>query len=190
MAGKRYTLAAIVALLAAGMLVPYSSAQDDGDREREERMARRDRERDERMARRERAERERMEHRRRIREEEDRGHPEEPMERHLDLIEVLSDMCFEPENAAIIAIGGIKDEVRRRPREIIADLEGLLKKTKTLGLRNAIRFTLKDLYKHQAEDKKVLEHMRQMLLENDAAIQAEIARDREEEDDDDDDDDD
>ena len=59
----------------------------------------------------------------------------------------------------------------RKPKEVIEDLEAVLTKTKTLGLRNAIRMTLKDLYKGLGEDEKVLEHLRAMLAECDQALQ-------------------
>ena len=90
----------------------------------------------------------------------------------------------------MIAIGDLKDAVRRKPKEIIEDLETRLKKTKTLGLRNAIRLTLKDLYKAQGADEKVLDHLRTMLAENDAALQEHLEEEDEDGEDDDDDDDD
>lgn len=90
----------------------------------------------------------------------------------LDLIVKFRDVAFDPQTAGMIAIGGMKDDVRRKPDETIKDLEAQLVKTKSLGLRNAIRLTLKDLYKAQGEDDKVLEHLRAMLAENDAAIQS------------------
>ena len=100
----------------------------------------------------------------------------------LHLIERMRDASFDPEVAGLIAIGGLKDDVRRGPQVIVKDLETVLAKTKTLGLRNAIRGQLKELYKQLGEDEKVLANLRAMLAENDKALQ--------EEDDDDDDDDD
>jgi len=98
------------------------------------------------------------------------------MERMIRLIERLKDTCFDEPNAALIAIGGLKSEVRRKPEAVIDDLEQALAKTKTLGLRNAIRLTLKDIYKAMGEDEKVLNHLRAMLAENDKAIQDDIRR--------------
>ena len=109
----------------------------------------------------------------------------EQMERMMELVEMMKEVCFDKGTAAMIAIGDLKDAVRRKPKEIIEDLEAQLKKTETLGLRNAIRLTLKDLYKAQGADGKVLDHLRTMLAENDAALQ-----DFEEEDENDDDDED
>mgnify|MGYP001483994025 FL=1 len=80
-------------------------------------------------------------------------------------------VAFEPESAGLIAVGGLKDD-RRKSAEIIEDLEKLLKQTKTLGLRNSIRLTLRDLYRAERQDEKALEHLRVMLREDDA-IQAE-----------------
>lgn len=103
-----------------------------------------------------------------------------------ELLERMSEACFDEVTAAMIAIGGLKDDVRRKPAQITKDLETQLKSTKTLGLRNAIRMTLKDIYKAQGEDERVLGHLRAMLAENDRALQDRAA---EEEDDDNDDDD-
>ncbi|GAF95835.1 unnamed protein product, partial [marine sediment metagenome] len=95
----------------------------------------------------------------------------EQMGRMMKLLEMMKEVCFDEGAAAMVAIGDLKDAVRRKPKEIIEDLEAQLKKTKTLGLRNAIRLTLKDLYKVQGADEKVLDHLRTMLAENDAALQ-------------------
>jgi len=118
------------------------------------------------------------------------GHIEqtEQMERMVELIELWREVCFDEGTAAMIAIGDLKDAVRRKPKEIIEDMEAQLKKTETLGLRNAIRLTLKDLYKAQGADGKVLDHLRMILAENDAALQEEFNEDDEEDDDEDDDD--
>ena len=64
----------------------------------------------------------------------------------MEFLEMMKEVCFDEGTAAMVAIGDLKDAVRRKPKEIIDDLEAQLKKTKTLGLRNAIRLTLKDLY--------------------------------------------
>ena len=92
-------------------------------------------------------------------------------EMKLDLIERMQKICLDPAAVALIASAGLKDDVSRSRTDIIADLEDLLAKTKTLGLRNAIRLTLRDLYKSTGNNEKVLEHLRAMLTENDAAIE-------------------
>lgn len=46
-------------------------------------------------------------------------------------------------------------------------LVDLLKKVTWLPTRNAIRLTLKDLYKQQGEEKKLIKLMKEMVLEND-----------------------
>ena len=100
----------------------------------------------------------------------------ERMERMIGLIKRMQHICFDPATAGMIAIGGLKDEVRRKQEAVVADLEGQLAKTKTLGLRNAIRMMLKDLYKARGDDEKVLGHLRKMIEENDAALSKERGR--------------
>jgi len=94
------------------------------------------------------------------------------MDTLLQTVMRMRHVAFEPESAGLIAVGGLKDD-RRKSAEIIEDLEKLLKQTKTLGLRNSIRLTLRDLYRAERQDEKALEHLRVMLRENDDAIQAE-----------------
>lgn len=90
-----------------------------------------------------------------------------------ELLERMSEACFDEVIASMVAIGGLKDDVRRKPEEITKDLEAQLKKTKTLGLRNAIRMTLKDIYKAQGNDERVLGLLRDTLAECDKALQEE-----------------
>ena len=85
-------------------------------------------------------------------------------------IKLVGDMkktCFDPNAMGLIALGAISQEISRPPQEVIEELEDLLVKTKTLGLRNAIRLTLKDLYKQTNQPEKTLDLMRSMLSEND-----------------------
>lgn len=86
------------------------------------------------------------------------------------LIRQLERVCFEPQTAGLIAVGGLKDDVKRDSAEVITDLEECLARTVSLGLRNALRLTLKDLYKAQGDNEKVIEHLRAMLTENDLAL--------------------
>ena len=94
----------------------------------------------------------------------------ERIEMKLELIERLQYVCFDPAAAGLIATGGLKDDVSRESVEIIEDLESQLAKTKSLGLRNALHLALRDLYKADGNNEKVLEHLRAMLAENDRAI--------------------
>ncbi|GAG47100.1 unnamed protein product, partial [marine sediment metagenome] len=64
------------------------------------------------------------------------------------------------------AVAGLRDEVPRDADEVIEEFEDLLVKIKSLGIRNAIRLGLKDLYKLKGDHKKVLHHLREMLIEN------------------------
>lgn len=95
--------------------------------------------------------------------------PEAKIASLINLLDVLRRTCFNPELSAMAAIGAIKDEPGK-PEEKIATLEVLLDKTKTLGLRNAIRMSLKDLYKAQGQNDKALSQLQQAVLENDQAI--------------------
>lgn len=97
----------------------------------------------------------------------------EQIEIKLDLVDRLQKVCFDPAASGLIASAGLRDDVRRSRGEIIEDLESLLAKTTTLGLRNAIRLALRDLYKATGNTDKVLEHLRVMLAENDEASSGE-----------------
>ncbi len=96
----------------------------------------------------------------------------EQMGRMVGLIEHMNRASFNPEAAGMMAIGGLRTDVDRDLSEIIADLEELLPKTKSLGLRNSLRLTLRDLYQESKQDEKVLAMLREMLAENDKAIEA------------------
>ena len=84
----------------------------------------------------------------------------------------IEGLCFNREMAAMAAIAGIKDDLKGRPIAAIRVLEASLRQVRTQGLRTAIHMTLKDLYKAQGSDEKVVEHLRAILLENDAALRA------------------
>ena len=170
---RKTMLILLTAVVAAGLIAPFSFAED----EEHERRGR---------------ERRRMDRR-----------PEPPrveaieklveiqkLEMWMGLVGRFSELCFEPQHAALVAIDGIKEDPNRKPSQIIADFERQLKRTKTLGLRNAIRLTLKELYEHEREFGKRRNLMREMLIENDKAIQEEVQRERDEDEHDDDEDDD
>jgi len=94
----------------------------------------------------------------------------EQMGAAMGVVARMGEICFNPRLAGLLAVGMLKDEVRRKPADVIKEFEEQLGKTKSLGLRNAIRMSLKDLYKAQGEDEKVLDQARAMLAENDQAI--------------------
>jgi len=94
----------------------------------------------------------------------------ERMGRMVGLIERMYQASFNPQSAGLMAIGGLTTDVQRDTKDVIADLENLLTQTKSLGLRNSIRLTLRDLYKEAGQSEKVLEHLRAMVAENDAGI--------------------
>ncbi|MFP4105482.1 MAG: hypothetical protein ACLFVU_05245 [Phycisphaerae bacterium] len=104
-----------------------------------------------------------------------RGHRFRPemMERmgsYIGYVNRMKSVCFDPELAGMIAVGGLRRDVERKPEETAEELEELLKETESLGLRNCIRMSLRDIYKAQGEDEKVLKHLRKMIAENDAAL--------------------
>lgn len=87
-----------------------------------------------------------------------------------EVIGRLSDMAGNSQAVGVLAVGGLKDDIRRKPADIIKDLEGLLGQVKAQAIRNALRLSLKDLYKAQGEDDKALEQLRNLVLENDKAL--------------------
>lgn len=101
----------------------------------------------------------------------DRSTRYEQMGAYIGMMGKMKDVCYNPEVAGMVAVGGLKDEVTRKPEEVAKDLEELLTNTKSIGLRNSIRIALKDIYKSQNNSEKVLEHLRAMVAENDAEIQ-------------------
>ncbi len=94
------------------------------------------------------------------------------MGNYLGLIGKMQRVSFNPKVAGIVAVGGLKDDVKRKAQDIIKDLESQLEKTRSLGLRNSIRMALKDLYKAEGQTDKILANYRVMLAENDVAIGA------------------
>ena len=94
--------------------------------------------------------------------------------RHIELIQRMQHTSFDPAVAGLVALGALRTDVpREKPEDIIKDLEDVLAQTKTLGLRNSIRMMLKDLYRDQDKHAKVLEHLKAVIAENDAALQEE-----------------
>lgn len=165
MIGKKNLLLMVVAgAVLAGIVVPYCLAQEHN--EHEDRL--------------------RFEHRRDDRHERD---DDDRLERMIDEVDRMADLCFDRRRMAMIAIGGLKDEVKREGEAVAGDLEVQLKKVKTQGLRNAIHLMLKDMYKARGKNDMVLRHLRALLSENDAAIQREEDDDEDDEEDDDDEDD-
>ena len=102
------------------------------------------------------------------------------MQHMLESVEWLSDACFEPHMAGMIAIGALKEGAHKDPAEAVADYHALLKRTETLGFRTAIRLALKDLYKARGNSKAAREQLRMIVVENDHAIIEEREREEEE----------
>jgi hypothetical protein len=104
-----------------------------------------------------------------------------------DRLESLREQCFDPEVAGLLGIGAIRESLEDRPADAVALLEDVLKETRSLGLRNAIRLTLRDEYVRLGRIGELGKMLRQHIAENDAAI---LADDDEDDDDDEDGDDD
>ncbi|MBI5722373.1 MAG: hypothetical protein HZA50_00280 [Planctomycetes bacterium] len=99
----------------------------------------------------------------------------EEMGMFIGVIDKMRGVCYNPEVAAMVAAGGLKDEIKRKPGEAAKDLEDLLAKAKTVGLRTAIRMTLKDIFKEAGDDAKVVEQLKAIVQENDDEMQTRIA---------------
>lgn len=85
------------------------------------------------------------------------------------IVESMETVASNPEAVGLIAVGALRDDVAREPGEIIADLEARLLNSVSLTVRNAIRLTLRDLYRETGQNEKLLSLMRDMLKENDTA---------------------
>ena len=107
------------------------------------------------------------------------------LKQELELIELFGEVAFNPEQAAMVAIGTISEELNLQDSEVIKWFEGLLGKAKSLGVRNAIRMSLKDLYQKTQQKDKLKKMLIEMVLENDRAIFENDEDDGDEEDEDD-----
>jgi hypothetical protein len=97
--------------------------------------------------------------------------------RQIELIERMRHTSFDPAMAGLVALGALQTDVPgQSPEDVIKGLEDLLGQVKSLGLRNCIHMMLKDLYRRQGNTAKVVEHLKAVVLENDAAIQKETQR--------------
>lgn len=85
-------------------------------------------------------------------------------------VQDLRGVAADPAAAGIVAISSLREEARD-PRQAVEELEGLLRETRSLPLRNAIRMTLRDLYKAQGQPDRARQTLREMLRENDQALQ-------------------
>jgi hypothetical protein len=182
---RKTVLVALTAVAAAALLASYTIAEPEGpDEWQAGREARRpnhpgrvreaaelhERERDLRAQL-----NEVREQQRRSRDMAERGwRPRDPdMEKMHDMMEMLRRMgkiVFSPADAGLAGIGALGRDIPREPGVVIQDLEKLLKGTKTLGFRNAIRLTLKDLYLRTEQKEKAVGILREMIAENDAAL--------------------
>jgi hypothetical protein len=102
----------------------------------------------------------------------------------LAMVERMSEVCFEPQMAVIVAVGDVKEMKGIEAEKKAEALENVLKVVEIEGVRNAIHFTLKDIYLAMDKPERAAQHLLAVIKESDRAIQNWHA------DDDDDDDDD
>ncbi|MBL7139850.1 MAG: hypothetical protein ISS74_02985 [Planctomycetes bacterium] len=105
----------------------------------------------------------------------------EEMGLHLELLELMKQTTFDPESCALLAIGAITDDLDLEPERQIQELRQVLERARSLGVRNAIRMALKDLYMEADQPDKCLEVLRDMILENDEVVSYEDEGEEDEE---------
>jgi len=164
----------LVALATTGWVASYSLGEADRPHERKtEPRERDDREEEER----EEAERWREEHELE-REMEEVERTVHQMRMYIELLETVRELAFPPETAATIGIMAIKDDLDLPPEETIKQLNEVLGKTKSIGLRNSIRLGLKDAYEETGQTDKLLALLKDMIAENDAVLAEEEKAER------------
>jgi len=92
------------------------------------------------------------------------------MQLHLELLEHMKQTTFDPESCALLAIGAVTDDLDIEPHRQIEVLRNMLERTRSLGVRNAIRTALKDLYLETEQPDECLELLVDMVVENDELI--------------------
>jgi hypothetical protein len=83
----------------------------------------------------------------------------------------MKQTCFDPQAMCVAALGCLRTETNQPPAELAKTLETLLAETKAVGVRNAIRLTLKDLYGQMGNMGKVKEHLEGIIKDNEKACQ-------------------
>ena len=84
----------------------------------------------------------------------------------------LKETCFDPRAMGIVAIASLRGEIHQDPKQLADHLQAMLEQTKSLGLRNAIRLTLKEVYLEQGQVDQASRQVEMMIQENDQAVQA------------------
>lgn len=78
----------------------------------------------------------------------------------------MKDTCFDPQAMCVVALGCLRSETKETPEQLATTLESLLAETKALGVRNAMRMTLKDLYGQMGNTVKVKKHLEGIIKDN------------------------
>ena len=83
----------------------------------------------------------------------------------------MKETCFDPQAMCVAALGCLRTETKETPAQLAKTLEALLGETKAVGVRNAIRLMLKDLYIQAGNMEKVKEHLQGIIKDNEKAAQ-------------------
>jgi len=81
----------------------------------------------------------------------------------------MKDTCFDPQAMCVVALGCLRSETKETPEQLAKTLESLLAETKAIGVRSAIRMTLKDIYGQMGNTAKVKEHLKGIIKDNEQA---------------------
>jgi len=94
------------------------------------------------------------------------------MQDRLAFIGHWRDVAFDPQQAAMMATQSLVEMhvAAGNPEGAVEVLEQLLEKVKSLGVRTALRFALKDLYGELDQPEHAKEHMIRVILENAGGI--------------------
>ncbi|MFV2067529.1 MAG: hypothetical protein ACC645_11160 [Pirellulales bacterium] len=86
-----------------------------------------------------------------------------------ETLEFYGEIAFDPVAAGLLAISSLA-EIETEPEERAGVFEELLSETKELGLRNALRMVLHEIYTDAGAVDDVVENLSTMLAENDAVL--------------------
>lgn len=82
----------------------------------------------------------------------------------------MKDTCFDPQAMCVVALGCLRSETKETPAQLGKTLEALLAETKAVGVRNAIRMTLKDLYGQMGRTDMVKVQLEGIIKDNAQAV--------------------
>jgi len=86
-----------------------------------------------------------------------------------ETLEHYGEIAFDPVAAGLLAVSSLA-EIEAEPDERAEVFEKLLSETKELGLRNALRMVLDEVYTGAGATDEAVKNLSAMLAENDAAL--------------------